>query len=95
MKQVDVRVLAPLAVILALVGWGLGALPLSGAEPNGMFVDCGPALFGRPTPLPDPSCGAAYSPLPALSIALLLAALAAFAFVVSRYVWTRAPQVAR
>ncbi len=45
------------AMVPALVSWFLAAVSLTGVEPNGEFVDCGPALLGRPSPLPDPTCG--------------------------------------
>ena len=56
------------------IGIAAGALPLSGAEPGGAYVDCGPAVFGRPSPLPDPACSAAYTPLPQLTVVLFAAA---------------------
>jgi hypothetical protein len=61
--------------VLLVMGYLVGALPLSGAEPNGVYVDCGPALFGRPSPLPDPACAAAYAPMPQISILLILAGI--------------------
>ena len=68
------------SLVFAMAGLALGALPLSAAEPDGLYVNCGPALFGRPFPLPDPACLTAYEPLPALSIALCaLGALCAVA----------------
>ena len=53
----------------ALVGLGFiaGARPFTGVEPIGPFIDCGPAVFGRPDPLPDPACASAYAPLPFLT----------------------------
>lgn len=62
------------AIGVAVIGVALGALPLSGAEPDGLFVSCGPALFGRPSPLPHEACADAYAPLPGLSIGLMVAA---------------------
>lgn len=59
------------ALALACVGWFLGAASLTAVEPGGLFVDCGPALFGRPERLPDALCADAYFPLPAVSILLL------------------------
>lgn len=71
------------SLVFAIAGLALGALSLSAAEPDGLYVNCGPALFGRPFPLPDPACSAAYEPLPVLSIALIamgaLCAVAPFA----------------
>ena len=57
------------AMVPALVSWFLAAVSLTGVEPNGEFVDCGPALLGRPSPLPDPTCGDAYLPIVVLSVA--------------------------
>lgn len=67
------RVLALVLGLLALaLGFGVGALSLSGVEPVGLsFVDCGPAVFGRPDPLPHPTCASAYAPLPAVTWALI------------------------
>ncbi len=62
-----------LGLLFAFVGWVLGAASLSAAEPNGSFVDCGPALFNRPDPLPHASCADAYYPLPAVSELLIAA----------------------
>ena len=56
-----------LAVGLSCLALGVlaGAVPLTGVEPSGLtFVDCGPAVFGRPDPLPHPSCATAYNALP-------------------------------
>ena len=58
------------ATMLALVSWFLASAPLTGVEPRGGFVDCGPALLGRPSPLPDPACAGAYWPLVPLSVTL-------------------------
>jgi hypothetical protein len=58
-------VLFPVSVTLVLAGWAAGALSLSGVEPRGLsYVGCGPAVFGRPSPLPHPACTDAYFPLP-------------------------------
>ncbi|MEO7268713.1 MAG: hypothetical protein ABIW49_05860 [Knoellia sp.] len=59
-------------VMVAILGWILGAAPLSAVEPNAQFVDCGAALFGRPDPLPHPDCAGAYLPLPFFSVSLML-----------------------
>lgn len=56
------------AIILGLVSAFLAAAALSAVEPNGLYVSCGPALFGRPSPLPDPDCADAYWPLVPLSV---------------------------
>lgn len=58
---------------MTLVGWFLGAASLTAVEPNDLFVSCGPALFGRPDPLPDALCAGAYFPLPAASVHLIAA----------------------
>lgn len=76
MTKARAAILAAAGLLLGLGGWALGALPLSGAEPGGFYVDCGPAVFGRPSPLPDPTCSAAYAPLPAVSISLIAVAVA-------------------
>jgi hypothetical protein len=52
------------AIGSAALGVLAGALPLTAVEPHSTFVDCGPAVFGRPSPLPDASCGPAYNQLP-------------------------------
>jgi hypothetical protein len=59
------------ALAVGLFGWVLGAASVTAVEPDGLFVSCGPALFGRPDPLPDALCADAYSPLPAASILLI------------------------
>jgi hypothetical protein len=59
------------ALTVALVGWFLGSASLTAVEPNDLFVSCGPALFGRPDPLPDALCADAYFPLPAASVLLI------------------------
>ena len=63
---------ACLSVLVALVGWFLGAAGLTAVEPEGVFVDCGPALFNRPDPLPDAACASAYFPLPAASVVFIV-----------------------
>jgi hypothetical protein len=67
-------------ILMAAAGWGavglLAGFAPSSAEPGGLFVDCGPALFGRPAPLPDPACADSYAPLDTVSIvALTISAL--------------------
>jgi hypothetical protein len=52
------------AIGSAALGVLAGALRLTAVEPHATFVDCGPAVFGRPSPLPDASCGPAYNQLP-------------------------------
>ncbi|MHB8274401.1 MAG: hypothetical protein ACYDC9_06490 [Dermatophilaceae bacterium] len=65
----------PIAVGLGIVGLLAGLAP-SAAEPEGVFVGCGHALFGHPSPLPDPACTSAYAPFDSLSIlALTVSAL--------------------
>ena len=75
MPRVSTIVFVATAILAGAVGTALGALPLTAAEPDGQFVDCGPAVFGRPSPLPDPVCAGAYDPLPWLSIAFLVGAV--------------------
>ena len=56
---------------LGVLGWAAGAVSLSGVEPDANYVSCGPAVFGRPSPPPDPACAEAYFPLPLVCWALL------------------------
>lgn len=74
-RRVTILLLAT-SLMVAGIGVALGALPLSAVEPAGHFVACGPALFGRPSPMPHPACGGAYAPLPWLSVGLFVAAVA-------------------
>ncbi|WP_395726700.1 hypothetical protein [Nakamurella sp.] len=69
------------AAILAGLGLLAGIAP-SAAEPNNEFVACGPALFGRPDPLPDPACADAYAPFDTEAIVLLALFAAALVFLV-------------
>jgi len=48
------------SILALVVGWALGALPITGVEPGAVFYNCGPAVFGRPSPLPHPACSGAY-----------------------------------
>lgn len=66
----------PLGLSLLLTGfaalafsmsWFFAAVPLTGVEPSAEFIDCGPALVDRPTPLPDPTCAGAYGEVLILS----------------------------
>lgn len=50
----------------------LAGIAPSSAEPNDEFVACGPALFGRPDPLPEPACADAYAPFDTVAIVLLV-----------------------
>jgi hypothetical protein len=63
------------ALTVALIGWFLGAASLTGVEPNDSFISCGPALFGRPDPLPDALCADAYFPLAVASVLLITVGL--------------------
>lgn len=71
------------AALMTGVGLLAGSVSLSGVEPPDLsYVDCGPAVLGRPDPLPHPTCADAYAPLPAvmwtllgLSVAALVAAV--------------------
>ncbi len=53
------------------------------------FVPCGPAVFGRPDPLPHAACAKAYMPLAQISWTLLglggLATLAGLVLLVQRF----------
>ena len=65
-------VLVPTSATLVLVGWAAGALSLSGVEPPALsYVNCGPAVFGRPSPLPHRACADAYSPWPVVCWSLI------------------------
>jgi hypothetical protein len=75
-KSSLVMVLLVASPLLLLAGYLAGSLSLSGAEPKGLFVNCGPAVFGRPSPVPDPACSSAYAPLPQLTYVLLAAGFA-------------------
>jgi hypothetical protein len=89
MSRTITILLTATSLIVAGVGVALGALPLSAVEPAGLFVDCGPALFGRPSPLPHPTCAGAYAPLPWFSITFLVAAVALATLAVLGGVTTR------
>ena len=58
-------------LLVTVTGWFLGAASLTAVEPDGLFVDCGPALVNRPDPLPHALCADAYFPLPIVSVAFL------------------------
>lgn len=60
------------SILLVLIGWFLGAAPLTAVEPNNLFMDCGPALFDRPDPVPHPACASAYFPLPVVSVLFMV-----------------------
>ena len=78
-KRVHIIVLTFAAAGLGTIG-ALAGLAPSSAEPGGIFVDCGRALFGRPSPLPDPTCASSYAPFDMLStVTLAAAALLLFA----------------
>lgn len=64
------------AAVALLLAWFFAASPLTAVEPNAEFIDCGPALIGRPSPLPDPSCADAYGFVQLLSLFLGLAGAA-------------------
>lgn len=76
------------AAVLAGLGLLAGTAP-SAAEPNGEFVACGPALFGRPDPLPDPACADAYAPFDTVAIVLLVLSAVTLVLVVARAGWAR------
>lgn len=80
---------ALMGIVLGAMGRLVGSAPAS-AEPNDEFVSCGPVLFGRPDPLPDPACAGSYAPFDALAIVLLIAAAIAFAVAVvaATRLWT-------
>lgn len=70
MRRAVPLLLTAVAATSGVVGFLLGLTP-SAAEPEGVFVDCGHVLFGRPSPLPDPACAGAYAPFDSLSILAL------------------------
>jgi hypothetical protein len=70
------------AAILAGLGLLAGIAP-SAAEPNNEFVACGPALFGRPDPMPDPACADAYAPFDTVAIVLLVLSAVTLVFLVA------------
>jgi hypothetical protein len=79
--------LTGLAALGFWMSWFFAAAPLTGVEPSAAFIDCGPALVGRPTPLPDSSCAGAYGEVIFLSMLCGLAGalvLAAAVVVVAR-----------
>jgi len=72
--KVKALVLSAAGGAVTAIGFLVGWLPLSGVEPSGPgFVDCGSAVFGRPSPLPHPSCRAAYLPLPQITWSMFAA----------------------
>jgi hypothetical protein len=68
------------SLVAASLGFAAGSLNLTGVEPRGEFVSCGPAVFGRPSTLPDVACGTAYNQLP-IPLTFLTFALLAFSAV--------------
>jgi hypothetical protein len=72
LTRVRISVLLLVAAFLGAVGVMAGFAP-SSAEPGGLFVYCGRALFGRPSALPGPACAGAYAPLDAISVIALTA----------------------
>ena len=83
----------PAAVLAVVIDLALGVAGVlagfapSSAEPNNEFVPCGPALFGRPDPMPDPACADSYAPFDTLSVVLLMAATAAL--IIAAVIWFR------
>ena len=70
---VSAVVLFGLSVVALLLAWFFAAANLTGVEPNDEFISCGPALIGRPSPLPDPSCADHYSGVVVPSLLFALA----------------------
>ena len=68
--RVRIIVLMLVAAGLGIIGTLAGLAP-SSAEPGGVFVDCGRALFGRPSSLPDLACASSYAPFDTVSILTL------------------------
>jgi len=54
------RYLVLIALLVAGLGVLFGTVP-SGMEPDGVYVDCGPALFHEWASLPSPDCAGALS----------------------------------
>lgn len=80
-------VLLGLSAVALMLAWAFAATNLTGVEPNGEFISCGPALIGRPTLLPDPSCADAYGGVVLASLLFALAGaagLAGFAWLLAR-----------
>lgn len=72
MSRIGPVALCLVGLVFIGLGAGAGSLSLGGVEPAGAsFVSCGPALFGRPDPWPDPACGWEYSKLSVVTFALL------------------------
>ncbi|MDF8263614.1 hypothetical protein [Luteipulveratus flavus] len=65
--------LAATGVAAGLLGLLLGSAP-SGVEPDGLYVDCGRALFHDRDVLPHPACASAYEPFQTVSVVLLVVA---------------------
>ena len=73
---VSVVVLFGLSAVALLIAWFFAAANLTGVEPNNEFISCGPALIGRPSPLPDPSCADHYTGVVVPSLLFALAGVA-------------------
>jgi hypothetical protein len=71
-----------LLILIADAGWAVvglvAGLAHSSAEPGGVFVDCGRAVFGRPAQLPNPACAGAYAPYDTISIVALTISVLTF-----------------
>ena len=80
-KRVHIVVLTFVAAGLGTIGAPAGLAP-SSAEPGGIFVDCGRAPFGRPSPLRDPACASSCAPFDMLSTVTLAAAALLLLFAV-------------
>lgn len=81
--------LAVIALVAAGAGLLAGLLP-SVAEPDGVYLECGPALFGRPSPRPA-GCDSAYAPFDSIAIGLLVVAALALLAAVTVIVRSRRP----
>jgi hypothetical protein len=68
--------LAGLGTVALLLSWFSVSAHLTGVEPRDQFIDCGPALIGRPSPLPDPTCADAYLSVLAGGVLFALVAVA-------------------
>ena len=73
LTRVRLSVLVLVAAFPGILGAFPGFAPTS-AEPGGLFVYCGRALFGRPSTLPNPACSGAYAPVDTIAVLALCSA---------------------
>jgi hypothetical protein len=80
------RYLVLIALLVAGLGVLFGTVP-SGTEPDGVYVDCGPALFHEWASLPSPDCAGAYQPFQTMSLINLAVRIGFVGWAAVR--WTR------